>query len=79
MKEITVNAEWHEDAKVWVATSNDIWGLAAQAANLESLRAKVLPMIADLVELNNIAVEGQDVSVHIVANLTATLRLKSVA
>ncbi len=79
MKEITVNVEWHEDAKIWVATSDDIWGLAAQAADLESLRAKVLPMIADLVELNKVDLEGPDVPINIVAKSTATLHLKSVA
>ena len=79
MKEITVNAEWHEDAKIWVATSDDVWGLAAQAADLESLRVKVLPMIADLVELNQVVLEGPDVPVHIVAKSTDTLHLKFVA
>jgi hypothetical protein len=79
MKEITVNAEWHDDAKIWIATSEDIWGLSAQAPNLEILRAKILPMIADLVELNNVELDGPDVPIHIVAKSTATLHLKSVA
>jgi Domain of unknown function (DUF1902) len=79
MKEITVNAEWHEDAKVWVATSEDIWGLAAQAADIETLRAKILPMIADLIELNQVAVHGPEIPVNIIARTTDRLSLKSVA
>ena len=79
MKEITIQAEWHQDAGVWVATSNDIWGLAAQAADLDTLKVKVLPMIEDLIELNRVEVQGPDISVHFVFKSTQTLRLKSVA
>ena len=79
MKEITVQAEWHQDDKIWVATSEDIWGLAAQAPDLETLKSKVLPMIEDLIELNHVDVQGTDILVHFVAKSTKTLRLKSVA
>ena len=79
MKEITVQAEWHQDDKIWVATSEDIWGLAAQAPDLETLKSKVLPMIEDLIELNHVDVQGTDILVHFVEKSTKTLRLKSVA
>ena len=79
MKEITVQAEWHQAEKIWIATSEDIWGLAAQAPDLDTLKSKVLPMIEDLIELNHVDVQGTDIPVHFVAKSTKTLRLKSVA
>jgi Domain of unknown function (DUF1902) len=79
MKEINVTAEWHDEAKVWIATSEDIWGLAAQAADFETLRKKVLPMIEDLVELNKVPLEGVNIPIHFIAKSTSTLMLKSVA
>jgi len=48
---IIVRAEWDNEAKVWVATSDDI-GLATEASTLEELRPKVIGMIVELLELN---------------------------
>ena len=78
MKEITVQAEWHQDARIWTATSEDVWGLAAQAPDLETLKAKVLPMIADLLELNHVEVQSTDIPIHFVAKSTNTLHLTPV-
>jgi hypothetical protein len=47
---IIVRAEWDDEAKVWVATSDDI-GLATEAETLEALRPKVIAMVAELIEL----------------------------
>ena len=52
---ITVFAKWDPDAKVWVATSDDVPGLATEAPTTDSLRAKVEMMISELLELNNSA------------------------
>lgn len=52
MNSILVKAEWDAEASVWVATSDDVAGLAAEAPTLEKLRQKMLPMISDLIELN---------------------------
>ena len=79
MKEIIGHAEWHEEPKLWIATSDDIWGLAAQATEFELLRAKVLPMISDLIELNKVKVEGKLVTIHFVTESTDMLRLNAVA
>lgn len=66
---IIVRAEWDEEAKVWVATSEDIEGLAVEAGNFESLREKVLGAICDLVELNGFEGNGSlpDIPVHIMS------------
>jgi hypothetical protein len=68
MNSITVKAEWDPDASVWVAQSDDVPGLVAECATLEKLRPKVLAMISDLIELNNMQVQLTEIPVHIVAH-----------
>jgi len=45
MEKITISASWHEETKVWMATSEDIPGLFAQADTFEEL-ADLLPDLA---------------------------------
>jgi hypothetical protein len=47
---IIVRADWDSEAKVWVATSDDI-GVATEADTLEQLTSKVVAMVAELLEL----------------------------
>jgi hypothetical protein len=49
---IIVRAEWDDEAKVWVATSDDI-GIATEADTLELLTPKVVAMVAELLELED--------------------------
>lgn len=49
---ITVNASWDDEAKYWVAESDDVPGLATGAATLEELLGKLKVMIPELLELN---------------------------
>jgi hypothetical protein len=49
---IIVRADWDDDAKVWVATSDDI-GLATEAETLEALRPKVIGMVIELLALED--------------------------
>lgn len=65
---IIVKAEWDEVAKVWVAQSDDVPGLAAQSPSIELLRPKVLDMISDLIELNKMDVQLSEIPVHIVTH-----------
>ena len=67
---ILVRADWDDDAKVWVATSADIDGLATEAATLEELRDKVLAMVGELAELNGLVVRfaGDPGSHHVRAD-----------
>jgi len=51
---IIVRAEWDKGAGVWVATSEDIPGLATEAETLDSLRAKLQVMIPELIEANGL-------------------------
>ena len=47
-----VNATWDPDAAVWVATSDDVPGLVAEATTIEALLDDLRALIPDLLELN---------------------------
>lgn len=63
-----VQANWDPQASVWVAESDDVPGLAAEAASLEVLRPKLLAMISDLIEENDMKVDGEEIAIHVVAH-----------
>lgn len=65
----TVTAEWDADAGVWVATSDDVPGLATEADTFEALAAKLRVMVPELLELNGAcsAAEAAAVRFRIVA------------
>lgn len=66
---IVVKAEWDEEASVWVATSNDIAGLAVEANTFEELNKKIPDVLCDLIELNGIEGDGMpDIPYHIMAS-----------
>ena len=48
-----VRATWDEEAKVWVAESDDILGLATEAESIDALLAKLRVMIPELLEAND--------------------------
>ncbi|MBI4841574.1 MAG: DUF1902 domain-containing protein [candidate division NC10 bacterium] len=48
----TVQATWDEEAKVWVAESEDVPGLATEAESPEALLNKVRVLVPELLELN---------------------------
>jgi hypothetical protein len=64
---IIVRAEWDEEAAVWVASSNDIEGLAVEADTLEALEPKVVAAITDLLELNGFTSNLPEIPIHIMA------------
>jgi len=47
-----VHAIWDDEAKVWVAESNDLPGLVAEADTVEALLEKLKVLVPELVELN---------------------------
>lgn len=49
---LAVEAEWDPEAGVWVATSEDVPGLATEAETLESLMAKLRVLVPELLEAN---------------------------
>ena len=64
---IIVRAIWDDEAEVWVATSNEIDGLAVEAKTLELLEKKALAAISDLIELNGSGFDLPEIPVHIMA------------
>lgn len=64
---LVVRAEWDEEARVWVATSDDVPGLVTEADTTEALIAKLQVMAPELLELNRAG--GGDAPVELVARL----------
>jgi predicted RNase H-like HicB family nuclease len=52
MNEIVVTALWDDEAGVWVAESEHVPGLAAEAETVEALLTKLDSLIPELLELN---------------------------
>jgi predicted RNase H-like HicB family nuclease len=51
---LRVKAFWDEEAKVWVATSDDLPGLATEADSVEALVEKLKIIIPELLEANHV-------------------------
>jgi len=51
-KPLFIRAEWDEGARVWVATSDDVAGLATEGPTLEGLVEKLKIMIPELLDAN---------------------------
>ena len=66
-RSIIVRADWDREAGVWVATSNDVMGLAVEAERIEDLEAKVIGALADLMELNGYPGNLVDIPVRLMA------------
>ena len=54
---VTVRAVWDDEAKVWVAESDDVPGLVAEASQREELVQKLSVLIPELLELNESSVD----------------------
>ena len=55
---IQVFAEWDSEARVWVAESEDVPGLVAEASTPEELEEKLKTLIPELLELNAHLLDG---------------------
>lgn len=61
-----VHADWDAEAGVWVATSNDVPGLATEAETVEALVVKLESMIPELLAANGTTV-GLNVTFELLA------------
>ena len=66
MKVIVVSAEWDDDAKVWVAHSNDLEGLVTESETLEALRARLALIVPDL--LQEFGETDTDIAIELIAH-----------
>jgi predicted RNase H-like HicB family nuclease len=57
-KPLLIRVEWDDAAAVWSADSDDIPGLATEAATVEALAGKLKQMIPELLSLNGIHLPG---------------------
>ncbi len=57
-RKLLVNAQWDEEAGVWVATSDDIPGLVTEAATLDDLVRRVVAVAPELLADNAHLVGG---------------------
>lgn len=62
---LRVAAAWDDEAGVWVATSDDVPGLATEAETLDRLVEKLKSMVPELLEANGCAL-GEEVTFQIV-------------
>ena len=58
-KPLFVRAEWDEEASVWVATSDDVPGLATEEATMEGLIEKLKVLIPELLEANGVQIDQE--------------------
>jgi predicted RNase H-like HicB family nuclease len=72
MNEIVVTALWDDEAGVWVAESEHVPGLAAEAETLEALLTKLDTLIPELLELN-MGVRPSDIPVSLKAERSLVL------
>ena len=61
-----IRAEWDSEAKVWVATSDDVPGLATEASTLEELSAKLESLVPELLNLNE-GITDQEIPFELLA------------
>lgn len=57
MNAMAISIEFDDEASVWVATSDDVPGLATEAFSLEDLFRKLARMVPELIELNRVGEE----------------------
>jgi hypothetical protein len=50
-----VRAKWDDEAKVWVAVSDDVPGLVAEAPSMEKLLKKLRVLIPEMLEANGVS------------------------
>ncbi len=60
MKPLKINAEWDDEAAVWVATSDDVDGLAIEASTMDALIERLKIVIPELMEANHKAQAGDE-------------------
>lgn len=71
--QLNVNIEWDEEAQVWVATSDDVPGLATEHHSFDALVEKLKVIIPELLEANGQALtEGTPIPFHIHSELDST-------
>ena len=72
---LRIHADWDDDAGVWVVTSEDVPGLATEAATQDEVRQKLIVMIPELLELNGLPACADGVPVELLIQSEQRLAL----
>jgi predicted RNase H-like HicB family nuclease len=66
-KDINVEAFWDKEARVWVATSDDVPGLITESDTMEHLMLKLKILIPELLQANGLlsGSEATDIPIHL--------------
>jgi predicted RNase H-like HicB family nuclease len=70
---IQVRANWDEDAKVWVAESDDVPGLVTEAPTVDQLIEKLKGLIPELMAENGLPASG-DIPFQLVSEIVSHQR-----
>lgn len=74
---IIVRASWDPEAEVWVATSDDVLGLVAEAATPQELERKLHSLIPVLLEENDGYEDVSEVPMVVLHEQTSRIRLRA--
>lgn len=72
-----IKAIWDDEARVWVAESEEVPGLVAEAASLDGLKAKLDVLIPELLAANGRIPAGQksvEIPIQLVAEYQESVR-----
>jgi len=74
MEEIKVKVIWDDEAKVWIATSDDIPGLVTESEDFDTLINKLRVIIPELIEENKLEFRRTGkIKFHIIGERTEIL------
>jgi hypothetical protein len=73
-----IRPERDEEAALWVATSDDVPGLATEAATMEALSDKLSDLVPEFLALNGYAVAGE-IAFEVLARKLSITRAVAIA
>ena len=78
-KDINVEAFWDEEARVWVASSNDVPGLITESDTMEHLMQKLKILIPELLQANGLLSESDaaDIPIHLLGKWQEVIKSRT--
>jgi len=74
MEEIKIKVIWDDEAKVWIATSDDVPGLVTESEDFDTLINKLRVIIPELIEENKLEFgRAGKIKFHIIGERTEIL------
>jgi predicted RNase H-like HicB family nuclease len=72
-----VQADWDPETGVWVATSEDVPGLATEAETIEALTEKLRVMVPELLEANQMLPSNSAISFELTSHRQERIKMAS--